>query len=221
MSASVINPRRRSESRSRRVALHAHPAAHGRTGPALVLPAEQSYVTRFGKGGDVRPIALAIIFSMLLATAAAMASTSWIINEGKSPIDDSPEIIALRYSEYQNGEASVFAIRCRNFRTSILVGSNEYWNIPTGSRVNLQYRVNALHANEQEWISGPNDPTSDQRYSSAFLLDTDQVRKFIRDLPSNGKIFFRVYDHQDVWHDMLFSLDGLDDVRARIGATCK
>jgi len=45
--------------------------------------------------------------------------------------------------------------------------------------------------------------------------------QFLRSLPGQGRISFRVYDWQGPPHDATFQFSGLEDVRRKIAEACK
>lgn len=58
------------------------------------------------------------------------------------------------------------------------------------------------------------------RAGRAVFAPGNAVR-FIRALPAGGKFFVRIFGFDGAGHDMTFTLDGLDEVRGRVGVACK
>jgi hypothetical protein len=127
-------------------------------------------------------------------------------------------VVATNESETLGAKPSAFIVRCKEHRTEIFVAALDTWGISTGAgRIAVLYKINDTAPVEQMWDAGQG-PAS---VSFAYYPELEKARAFLVGLPDSGKIFFRVTDDQGAMHDMPFVLDGIDEVRTRIGAACK
>lgn len=144
------------------------------------------------------------------AAQAAPSPPEWRTVEDRSPIDDSLQVSAFRMTSHPPDSPAMLAVRCREKRTEILVTTDDFWGSSQGLRV--VYRVNDTPAVEQTW-----NPASSGK---GVFLKGDPVR-FLRTLPTTGRLFIRVHDFRGIPHDATFDLDGLGDVLTKIGEACK
>ena len=142
----------------------------------------------------------------------------WTFEDSKSLTDDTPEVVATNESEAVGAKPSALIVRCKEHRTEIFVAALDTWGISTGAgRIAVLYKINNTAPVEQMWDAGQG-PAS---VSFAYYPELEKAREFLVGLPDSGKIFFRVTDEQGATRGMLFVLDGIDEVRTRIGAACK
>jgi hypothetical protein len=143
------------------------------------------------------------------APKPASPTRVWTFEDSKSLTDNSPEVGA---------KPSALIVRCKEHRTEIFVAALDTWGISTGAgRIAVLCKINDTAPVEQMWDAGQG-PAS---VSFAYYPELEKARAFLVGLPDSGKIFFRVTDEQGATHDMPFVLDGIDEVRTRIGAACK
>ncbi len=149
---------------------------------------------------------------------ADMSKTSRTFEDSKSPVDDSPQVIATDASQSSSGKQTALIVRCKEHRTEIFIAAQDFWGTSFGNeQVPVLYRVNNSAPVEQKWNPGHGSALA----SFAFFPDAAKAAMFLVGLPDTGKIFFRVTDFQGATHDMTFALDGIDEVRSRVGAACK
>ena len=141
----------------------------------------------------------------------ALAGDGWVISETTSPVDYSPIATATTSSlDVAGGSQMRLSIRCRGGRTEMTVAgpgitrpANEYF---------IFYRVNGGRSGQLEGAA----PASGD--GVAFKGD---VVALLQSLPGEGTLLMRVVSVSGKPVDGTFSLNGLDTLRARIGATCK
>jgi hypothetical protein len=141
----------------------------------------------------------------------ALAGDGWVISETTSPVDYSPIATATTSSlDVADGSQMRLSIRCRGGRTEMTVAgpgitrpANEYF---------IFYRVNGGRSGQLEGAA----PASGD--GVAFKGD---VVPLLQSLPGEGTLLMRVVSVSGKPVDGTFSLNGLDTLRARIGATCK
>jgi len=141
----------------------------------------------------------------------ALAGDGWVISETTSPVDYSPIATATTSSlDVAGGSQMRLSIRCRGGRTEMTVAgpgitrpANEYF---------IFYRVNGGRSGQLEGAA----PASGD--GVAFKGD---VVPLLQSLPGEGTLLMRVVSVSGKPVDGTFSLNGLDTLRARIGATCK
>lgn len=130
----------------------------------------------------------------------------WDINESKSLVDDSPQVIAGLLAEKNTG--GIF-FRCREHQID---GGFMPEGFINSSRDGIRgiYRVNGEKPVEVRW-------SSSTASNSAFF---NNASAFLRTLPDDGKLFVRVYDYRGAAHDAIFNLGKISEARARIFAAC-
>jgi len=146
--------------------------------------------------------------------AVPVIGANWVISETTSPVDYSPQITAAISSDTAVKDApSSFAMRCRGARTELLVSTIGSWRASNNGEVKVSYRINDQPAVEERWAVVASG-------RSAVFQGSDVIQ-FLRSLPEQGRISFRVYDWQGPPHDATFQFSGLDDVRRKIAEACK
>ena len=150
--------------------------------------------------------------SRTLALAAPLAPREdrWIISQTSSPLDYSPIATATIASrEVEGGDVMQFSIRCRGGRTEIVVAGPAITD--RGDDYALSYRV------------GSGQPTRIAAATPAFgagvAFKADAVA-LIQSLPGDGEFVLHLSPHVGPSQDAIFSLTGLERVRARIAAPC-
>lgn len=134
------------------------------------------------------------------------AERGWNIQESRSPVDDSPQVVAALLAEAQN--AGIF-FRCRERQIDGSIMPDGFIN---SSRDGIRgiYRVNSEKPVEVKW-------SSSTASNSAFF---NNAAAFLRTLPDDAKLFVRVYDYRGAAHDAVFSLGKISEARTRIFAAC-
>jgi len=134
----------------------------------------------------------------------------WIVSETRSPLDYSPIATAtLSSREVEGGSIMQLSIRCRGGRTEIVV---------TGPAITgrsddyaISYRVNG---GQPVQIAAALQPGA----GVAFKADTAAL---IQSLPGDGEFALHLSPRVGPAQDAIFSLAGLEKVRAKIAAPCK
>ena len=134
----------------------------------------------------------------------------WIISQTSSPLDYSPIATATISSrEVEGGGAMQFSIRCRGGRTEIVVSGPAL--IGRGDDYAISYRV------------GGGQPVQIAAATPAFgggiALKAD-AGALIQSLPGDGEFVLHLSPHVGRPQDAIFSLAGLERVRAKIAAPC-
>lgn len=128
----------------------------------------------------------------------------WTVVDSKSPIDDSPQVMAMLQSE--DGEGSL-VLRCAERKTEAAV-------IPKGlfayERGTVLIRLNDLPATNANWSASSNNRA---------LFAPNGVA-FVKMLPDNGNLFIRASGHNSQ-ADAKFKLGAVSAVRDRISTACK
>jgi hypothetical protein len=141
----------------------------------------------------------------------ALAGDGWIVSETTSPVDYSPIATATTASR-KNADASamLLTIRCRGGRTELVVAGPAITGL--GDNYFISYRVNGGPSAQ---IAGAVPAFGD---GVAFKGD---VVALLQSLPSDGELVVRLFPLSGSEFEGVFSLDGFEALRTRIGATCK
>ena len=141
----------------------------------------------------------------------ALAGDSWIVSETTSPIDYSPIATAMTASrKVAGGAAMQLSIRCRGGRTELAVTGPAIKG--RGDDYFISYRVNG------------GQPVQLASATSAFgdgIAFKGDVVGLLQSLPTDGELAVRLLPVSGNELDGVFSLNGLETLRTRIGATCK
>ena len=135
---------------------------------------------------------------------------NWIISETTSPVDYSPQIVAVtRARSSARDTPASLAVRCRARRTELTISTVGSWR--RDGEVTVTYRINEEPPVEARWKS------ADNGRSLAFPGD---VVRLLRSMPASGEMLVRVYAGKTSPSESTFELAGLDAVRSRIATTC-
>jgi hypothetical protein len=135
---------------------------------------------------------------------------NWIISETTSPVDYSPQIVAVTKARPSSQDAPAsLAIRCRARRTELTISTVGSWR--QDGEVTVAYRINEDPPVEARW-----KPAENAR-SLAFPGD---VVRLLRSMPASGQMFVKVYAGKMSPNESTFELAGLDSVRRKIATTC-
>jgi hypothetical protein len=141
----------------------------------------------------------------------ALAGEGWIVSETTSPVDYSPIATATAASRKIAGSPDMLlTIRCRGGRTELVVAGPDI--IGPGANYFISYRVNGGPSVQ---LAGAAAAFGD---GVAFKGD---VVALLHSLPNYGEFAVRLFPVSGSEFEGIFSLDGLEALRARIGATCK
>ena len=155
-------------------------------------------------------------FPFLLALLGGIASAQaagdgWIVSETTSPIDYSPIATASTASRTDAGGAAMqLTIRCRGGRTELAATGPAITG--RGDTYSISYRVSG---GQPVQLAGGAATFGD---GIAFRGD---VVALLQSLPGDGELAMRLKPVSGNELEGIFSLDGLETLRTRIGATCK
>jgi hypothetical protein len=160
------------------------------------------------------PMAALMLAAAGQAAFAQSGQGGWIVSETMSPVDYSPQVSATVPG---NGEGSL-SVHCRRGRTEVTMSVLNFARYTVGAQVAATVSVNGGEAVRQAWTqdSGPAATGA----TATLVLRGDPVR-FLRSLPTNGRMSVRVSDRDGVPHDTEFPLEGLETVRDKVSATCR
>jgi hypothetical protein len=141
-----------------------------------------------------------------------LAADGWVVSETTSPVDYSPIATATTSSLDVAGGGSPIrlSIRCRGGRTELTVAGPAI-NGP-GSDYFISYRVNDGRSVQLGGVA--------PAFGDGVAFKGDVVA-LLQSLPVEGELVLRVFSVSGKSMDGIFSLNGLDKLRARIGATCR
>jgi hypothetical protein len=131
---------------------------------------------------------------------------AWNIEEGKSPLDDSPAVNG--FLPGIKGE-SALVLRCREKKTDVIFNPGSFVYLGNAP-VRVLTRIDDGKVIETRWT-----PSTTGR--GAFA---PSAVDFIRALPDNGKLFLRVFSHSGSASDGEFRLGKVSEVRERIAEAC-
>jgi hypothetical protein len=141
----------------------------------------------------------------------AFAGDGWIVSETTSPVDYSPIATATTSSRKAPGAPEMLlTIRCRGGRTELVVAGPDIAG--RGDNYFISYRVNG----------GPSVQLAGAvaTFGGGVAFKGDVVA-LLQSLPGNGELTVRLLPVSGSEIDGVFALEGLEALRARIGATCK
>lgn len=129
----------------------------------------------------------------------------WQIDEGKSPIDDSPQVAAALPDKEVSG--GMLFMRCHERQIEVGVQTLNYLGNTGGTPV--LFRVNSDQPVKATWHTSSNG-------KGAFA-----PAGFINLLPDNGKLFLRVSDFRNNTHDLTLDLGDVSTPRTKVIAACQ
>jgi hypothetical protein len=131
---------------------------------------------------------------------------TWNVDESKSPLDDSPQVLATLPNE--KGDAALI-LRCKEKKTEAIF-SKTLGFLGSTNPIKVLVRINDGKLIETNWV-----PSSTG--TGAFAPSPVQ---FIKALPDQGKIFIRAFGYNGSPHDGEFSLGKVSEIRAKIAQSC-
>jgi hypothetical protein len=134
----------------------------------------------------------------------APVKQEWRTQESKSPIDDSPQFVAILPSEDGLGH---LILRCAEHKTEAYVEPNGLFAWKQGS---VLIRVNDLPPVSATWLAS----------SDNHALFAPNGISFVKMLPNEGTLFIRANGHSKRADDATFKLGQVSSVRDRISSTC-
>jgi hypothetical protein len=141
----------------------------------------------------------------------ALAGDGWIVSETTSPVDYSPIATATTSSrKVADASAMRLTIRCRGGRTELVVEGPVITGL--GENYFISYRVNG----------GPSVQLAGAvpSFGDGVAFKGDAVA-LLQSLPNDGELVVRLFPLSGSELEGVFSLDGLEALRTRIGPTCK
>jgi hypothetical protein len=141
----------------------------------------------------------------------ALVGDGWVVSETTSPIDYSPIATATTASrKVGSGLAMQLSIRCRGGRTELAVTGPAITG--RGDNYFISYRVNG---GQSVQLAG-----ATAAFGDGVALKGDVVT-LLQQLPGDGEFTVRLIPLSGNELEGIFSLNGLETLRTRIGATCK
>lgn len=140
----------------------------------------------------------------------------WTIERTSAAIDDSPKLVAVNYSAYDEGSYSgvtALIAQCREGRTSIVFVQDDY--LISGVRrdsYDIAYRVDDKQAHNTRW--------SELTSSKGAGLFGSGSEEFLRELYDANRFFIRLSDGNGETHDALFDLSGVQDAVEAVATAC-
>ena len=153
----------------------------------------------------------ALPFAFALVSTIASAQDGWVVSQTTSPVDYSPIATATTASRKVAGSPPLrLSIRCRSGRTELAI-SGPAITLP-GDDYFVSYRVN----DGQSVQFGGVAPSFGD--GVAFKGDAAAL---LQSFPGDGELTVEVMPLRGSAQQGIFSLNGLETLRAKIGATCK
>jgi hypothetical protein len=141
----------------------------------------------------------------------AAAADGWVVSETTSPIDYSPIATATTLSRDGAGTSALrLSIRCRGGRTELAISDGAITG--RGNDYSISYRVNGGQSVQSAGVAPAFGDGVAFKGDAAALLQS---------LPAEGDLVVEVMPLRGTAQQGIFSLDGLETLRVKIGATCK
>jgi hypothetical protein len=145
------------------------------------------------------------------ALGLRLAGEGWVISETTSPVDYSPIATATTSSlDVAGGSPMRLSIRCRGGRTELAVAGPAITG--PGNDYFISYSVNGGRTVQ---LAGVVPAFGD---GIAFKGD---VVALLQSLPGEGDLVMSIFSVSGKAGDAIFPLNGLETLRAKIGATCR
>ena len=145
------------------------------------------------------------------AAVPAPEEDGWIVSQTRSPVDYSPIATAMLSSREVAGRGSMqLSIRCRDGRTEISVAGSAVSGRPDDYAIS--YRING--GQPVRIAAGP------PAFGPGVAFNADAVA-LVQSLPGDGEFTVHLTSRVGPSADAVFSLAGLDKVRAKITFSCK
>ncbi len=164
----------------------------------------------------------AVLVPITLALAGGTASAQdaveppqgggWVISQTTSPVDYSPIATATTLSRKVAGNTSALrlSVRCRGGRTELAVSGGAITG--PGDNYFISYRVNGGPSVQSAGVAPAFGDGVAFKGDAAGLLQS---------LPTEGDLEVQIMPLRGRHEQGIFSLNGLETLRAKIGATCK
>ena len=143
-------------------------------------------------------------------SAHPQTEMTWSIDESKSPIDDSPQVMGTLLAEGSTPASSAaLMLRCKEKKTEAFF-AKQFSFFGTTNPIKVLVRINDGKPIETTWSPSSNG-------QGAFAPAAVQ---FIRALPDGGKLFIRATSFDGAQVDGAFTLGKVSEVRDKIAADC-
>ena len=165
------------------------------------------------RASSVKRAARSLPIVLALVSAVASAQDGWVVSQTTSPVDYSPIATATTTSRKVAGSLAQplrLSIRCRGGRTELAI-SGPAITLP-GDDYFISYRIN----DGQAVAFGGAAPSFGD--GVAFKGDAAAL---LQSFPADGELTVEVMPLKGNAQQGIFSLNGLEALRAKIGATCK
>lgn len=157
------------------------------------------------------PIAFALVSGIASAEVAAQQDSGWIVSETTSPVDYSPIATATIASRpIADSPLLRLSIRCRGGRTELAVSGPEITG--SGNHYFISYRVNDGRSVQFGGVAAA--------FGDGVAFKGDAAA-LVWSLPAKGELSVLVNSLNGASQLGVFPLNGLETLRAKIGATCK
>ena len=140
----------------------------------------------------------------------------WVINEDRAAIDDSPKVVAVNYSAYDERTLvgiTALVAQCREGETSFVYVQDDFlmrdYRRPT---FDITYRIDSAPAQSTRW--------SELIRNHGAGLVGSQSENFLRDLYDAEYLFIRLTDSNGRRHDAKFDLAGIRDATEAVAGAC-
>jgi hypothetical protein len=130
----------------------------------------------------------------------------WVYTESKSPVDDSPQIVAALLGD---GQEKILIFRCQEGRTDAVFLPGAFF-FSSNNRIDVLMRLNSDAPTSVSMTPGTNNRS----------LFVPAPSEFMRLLPDNGKLFLRATLASGERADATFELADVSAARDRIAETC-
>jgi hypothetical protein len=142
---------------------------------------------------------------------ASPAQSDWVISQTTSPVDYAPIATATTSSrELAGGFALQLSVRCRGGRTEMVIAG------PAISGRSEDYLISwRVNGGRQEQVAA-----QAPAFGAGVAIKGDPVA-LLRSLPDHGEMAVHLSPRAGTAQDAVFSLAGLETVRAKMEAACK
>jgi hypothetical protein len=154
---------------------------------------------------------LTCLLERTVVPPARPVPVDWIISQTTSPVDYAPISTATISSrEHEGGSAMQLSIRCRGGRTELAIAGAGISG--RGEDYLISYRVSSGRPEQVAALTAA--------FGVGVAVKSDPVA-LLQSLPSEGELAVRLSPRVGTAQDGVFSLSGLDIVRAKMKAACK
>ncbi len=142
-------------------------------------------------------------------TTDSVGTGRWIVDESRSPLDDSPLVTATLPTS-SGATDLVFAVRCKEGRTEAFVSANQ--PIGFSQTIEVQYRMGQAPAVRADWAASTT--------GRGAFAPRGTVISVVRAIPAEGTMFVRVRGQVTIL-EASYETRGVDEVRRKVAAACR